>query len=198
MASPSHHWRFRMSSFQSEFQLRGGEQRRLTYIRHESDGLLFGIHPGEVCLEGKSCEKESVFFSTLKKKKNPCDVTHTFFGVCSYSAPPTLTERTKKTMALIRKVPYSPTLRFYRTALRVTRLTPPNLQGGLALQLGHLQRKLRYNIRDGISIYQHERDTNTIGNLIRGGEHDIAMIQAWKTVDPHWLESIFKKPTPKK
>lgn len=101
-------------------------------------------------------------------------------------------------MASIQVLPYPPTLRFFRAALRATRLTPPNLQGGLAPQLGHLQRKLRYNIRDGILIYQHERDTDTIDSLIRGGEQDIAMIQAWKTVDPYWLESIFKKPTPKK
>ncbi|KAF9903765.1 hypothetical protein EC991_003368, partial [Linnemannia zychae] len=81
---------------------------------------------------------------------------------------------------------------------KATRLTPSNLQGGLAPQLGHLQKKLRYNIRDGISIYQHETDTDTIAHLIQRGEQDIAMVQAWKTVDPRWLERIFKKPTPKK
>ncbi|KAF9087908.1 hypothetical protein BGX29_000552 [Mortierella sp. GBA35] len=101
-------------------------------------------------------------------------------------------------MTSIHVVPYPPTLRFYRAALRATRLTPPNLQGGLAPQLGHLQRKLRYNIRDGISIYQHEKNIDTIANLIHGGEQDIAMIQAWRAVDPFWLDSIFKKPTPKK
>jgi len=101
-------------------------------------------------------------------------------------------------MVSIQVVPYPPTLHFYRAALRATRLTPPNLEGGLAPQLGHLQRKLRYNIRDGISIYRHERDIDAITDLIHGGEQDIAMIQAWKTVDPFWLERIFKKPTPKK
>jgi len=93
-------------------------------------------------------------------------------------------------MPHISAIPHAPTLSFYRTALRALRLTP--------IPLVHLRRKLQYNIRDGISIYQHERNYDIIQNLIRDGEQDLAMIQAWKHVDPHWLERIFKKPTAKK
>ncbi|KAF9976777.1 hypothetical protein BGZ75_000152 [Mortierella antarctica] len=68
---------------------------------------------------------------------------------------------------------------------------------GLPAHLSHLQRKLQYNIRDGISIYRRERDQDTISGLIQDGERDLAMIRAWNSVDPSWLERLFKKPTPK-
>ncbi|KAF9972475.1 hypothetical protein BGZ65_009795 [Modicella reniformis] len=92
-------------------------------------------------------------------------------------------------MPLISVIPHPPTLIFYRTALRAIRPTPP---------LTHLRRKLQYNIRDGILIHQHERNYETVQDLIRGGEQDLAMILTWKHVDPLWLERIFKKPTANK
>ncbi|CAO3563573.1 unnamed protein product [Mortierella alpina] len=101
-------------------------------------------------------------------------------------------------MPLITKLPHSPTLSFYRSALRTIRLErPKDGSGVLPAQLSHLQRKLQYNIRDGISIYRLERDQDTLSSLIQDGEHDLAMIRAWNSVDPSWLERLFKKPTPK-
>ncbi|KAF9430054.1 hypothetical protein BGZ94_008488 [Podila epigama] len=95
-------------------------------------------------------------------------------------------------MPSINQLPHPPTLAFYRTALRSTR------SPALAPQLAHLQRKLRYNIRDGISIYRDEHDPFIIQSLIEDGEKDLAILRAWKDVDVAWLERIFKKPTAKK
>ena len=102
-------------------------------------------------------------------------------------------------MPLITKLPHSPTLSFYRSALRTIRLggSSNGEPRGLPEQLSHLQRKLQHNIRDGISIYRLERDQDTISSLIQGGEDDLAMIRVWNSVDPSWLERLFKKPTPK-
>ncbi|KAG0368023.1 hypothetical protein BGZ54_002833 [Gamsiella multidivaricata] len=101
-------------------------------------------------------------------------------------------------MTRISVIPHPQTLSFYRSALRALRLAPPNSRIGLAAPLAHLRRKLQYNIRDGISIYRHERECSKVDDLIRGAEQDIAMIQAWRHIDPSWLERIFKKPTAKK
>ncbi|KAF9380441.1 hypothetical protein CPB97_008355 [Podila verticillata] len=95
-------------------------------------------------------------------------------------------------MPSILHIPHQPTLTFYRTALRTIRVS------SLPPQLSHLHRKLQYNIRDAISIYRDERDSATLEFLIQDGAKDLAMIRAWKHVDPLWLERIFKKPTAKK
>ncbi|KAG0330561.1 hypothetical protein BGZ99_000032 [Dissophora globulifera] len=100
-------------------------------------------------------------------------------------------------MPRITTVPHPPTLSFYRSALRAIRLAAPERATGLAPPLAHLQRKLQYNLRDGIQLYHQERDHATIQDLIRGGEQDLAIIQAWRHVDPLWLDRIFKKPTGK-
>ncbi|KAG0097706.1 hypothetical protein BGZ93_002144 [Podila epicladia] len=95
-------------------------------------------------------------------------------------------------MPSITQIPHLPTLAFYRTALRAVGVS------SLPPQLSHLHRKLQYNIRDAISIYRDERDIDTLDTLIRDGTQDLAMIRAWKHVDPLWLQRIFKKPTAKK
>lgn len=95
-------------------------------------------------------------------------------------------------MPSISHIPHQPTLAFYRTALRAIRVS------SLPPQLFHLHRKLRYNIRDAISIHRDERDIDTLDALIQDGIKDLAMIRAWKYVDPLWLQRIFKKPTAKK
>lgn len=87
-------------------------------------------------------------------------------------------------------------LKFYRQALRATRITLEN-KPGIPNQLSHLRRKLNHNIRDGIMIYKNEKNIEKVQRLISDGEADINMIQAWKSVDPNWLERIFKKPTTK-
>ncbi|KAG0253254.1 hypothetical protein DFQ27_007516 [Actinomortierella ambigua] len=110
-------------------------------------------------------------------------------------------------MTLINSVPHLPTLHFYRRALRVLRVdqqqhvapsTAAEIQwrgGQLLPQLSHLQRKLRANVRDGIRLYQDERQVDTVALLIHEGEQDLDMIRAWKHVDPIWVERIFKPPT---
>ncbi|KAG0244669.1 hypothetical protein BGW41_006908 [Actinomortierella wolfii] len=70
-----------------------------------------------------------------------------------------------------------------------------NNRGQLLPQMGHLQRKLRANVRDGIRIYQDVRDATEIDQLIRDGEQDLEIIKAWQHVDRIWVERIFKPPT---
>ncbi|KAG0232911.1 hypothetical protein BGW42_007820 [Actinomortierella wolfii] len=116
-------------------------------------------------------------------------------------------------MPLISSVPHGPTLHFYRRALRILRVNPQlvthssasdkldsnssskNNRGQLLPQMGHLQRKLRANVRDGIRIYQDVRDATEIDQLIRDGEQDLEIIKAWQHVDRIWVERIFKPPT---
>ncbi|KAJ9082801.1 hypothetical protein DSO57_1001330 [Entomophthora muscae] len=79
-------------------------------------------------------------------------------------------------------------LKLYRDALLAVRNFP----------LPDYRQKIKYNIRELMEFYRHEKNQDNIERLVFNGQLDVDFLNTWKHFDKATLEKLFKKPKPEK